>query len=218
MVDVYPARYRDGSGEQVTAIRNDGRTLRMTVRGVEFSGEDFDAFAPSPREASASLASFTFQRGCLCSCTIDCEMPIPVVIGDRNDAGLLLVHLELGAPGSKGGLERESLQLELQLQGARFLASGRSGWFEDELLEIQSQLPEGTHLKACITCALSDYSPAGHGLFGCLACFRRNKDAYRAVKSKQDLFRIWDSRTEFVQETYICPEFENRLPGTGYRG
>ena len=58
----------------------------------------------------------------------------------------------------------------------------------------------------------------GHDLFGGLACFRDNKSGYRAVRSEGDSFRIWATVTEFVQETYLCPEFERRLPGTGYRG
>jgi hypothetical protein len=93
-----------------------------------------------------------------------------------------------------------------------------SGWFEDELLDLQRQLPDGMLMKACINCAFSDYSPYGHALFGGLACFRGNKDGYGAVKGKSDIFRIWDTMTEFVQETYLCPEFKKRLPGTGYRG
>jgi hypothetical protein len=62
------------------------------------------------------------------------------------------------------------------------------------------------------------YSPYGHGLFGGLACFRGNKAGYRAVTGKDDLFAVWDTMTEFVQETHLCPEFERRVPGTGYRG
>ena len=79
-------------------------------------------------------------------------------------------------------------------------------------------LDGGTLMKACINCAFSDYSPVGHGLFGGLACFRGNKAGYRGVTSKGGLFKIWDTMTEFVQETYLCPEFEKRAPGTGYRG
>jgi hypothetical protein len=86
------------------------------------------------------------------------------------------------------------------------------------MLDVQNQLPSGTHLRACITCAYSDYSPVGHGLFGGLACFRDNKSEYLAVRSKADLFRIWSKMTGFVQETYLCPEFERRQPRTGYRG
>ena len=56
------------------------------------------------------------------------------------------------------------------------------------------------------------------GLFGGLACFRDNKTAYLGVQSKADLFRIWGTMTEFVRETYVCPEFARRQPGAGYRG
>lgn|SRR5579875_150910 len=70
----------------------------------------------------------------------------------------------------------------------------------------------------CFTCAFSDYSPVGHGLFGSLACFRGNKSSYLQVQSKRDLFAIWNTMTEFIQETYCCPAFERRKPGTGYRG
>jgi hypothetical protein len=74
------------------------------------------------------------------------------------------------------------------------------------------------YLKACINCAFSDYSPCGHGLFGGLACFRDNKQAYLSVQTKRDLFEIWSTMTEFVQETFLCSEFERRAPGAGYRG
>ena len=124
--------------------------------------------------------------------------------GDRDD--------DLGRRG------RVNLILELRLGGRAFRSCGRSGWFEDEMLDVQNQLLPGAHLRACITCAYSDYGPVGHGLFGGLACFRDHKAEYRAVRSKADLFRIWGTMTGFVQETYLCPQFERRQPGTGYRG
>jgi hypothetical protein len=60
--------------------------------------------------------------------------------------------------------------------------------------------------------------PSGHGLFGGLAGFRDNKAGYKVVQSERDLFGIWGTTTEFVQEIDLCPEFERRIPGTGYRG
>ncbi len=67
---------------------------------------------------------------------------------------------------------------------------------------------------------ISQNSPKrlGHGLFDGLACFRDNKQGYLSVQTKRDLFGIWGTMTEFVQETFRCPEFERRAPGTGYRG
>ena len=98
------------------------------------------------------------------------------------------------------------------------LNDGKTGWFEGEMLDLQRQLPSDCFLKACINCAFSDYSPYGHSLFGWLACFRNNKIGYRDVSCKDVLFDVWDTMTEFVPETHLCPEFEKRMPGTGYRG
>ena len=47
--------------------------------------------------------------------------------------------------------------------------------------------------------------------------FRRNKAGYGSIRTKHDLFAIIPT-SERVQEIYLCPEFERRTPGTGYRG
>jgi hypothetical protein len=146
---------------------------------------------------------------------------MPVVYGGETLTGELHMHFELGdpRPDPKRGLDREVLQLTLTVAGQSF-TSGKteSGWFEDELVGIQAALPAGMYMKCCFTCAFSDYHPVGNSLFGDLACFRDNKEAYRQVWSKYQLFEIWDTRTDFVQETLLCPEFERREPGAGYRG
>jgi len=49
-------------------------------------------------------------------------------------------------------------------------------------------------------------------------CFRNIKSAYLGVKSKDDLLAIHNLFERCVQETYLCPEFSRRIPGTGYRG
>jgi hypothetical protein len=193
----------------------------MMVRGVEFAGSDFDGLEPLLDLADPRLASFTLDHGSLCACHLEWVMPLPVVVGQEFTTGQLQVYLELGSPRPEGnrGIDQEVLRLCLSFEGASFWSKGASGgWFEDELIDIQRALPEGMYLKACVACAFSDYSPYGHGLFGSLACFRGNKAAYRHVTGKQGIFAIWNTMTEFVQETYCCPEFERRRPGTGYRG
>jgi hypothetical protein len=214
----YAARYEDRSGLELTSITNDGKRLSLRLRGVEFQGQDFDGLEPEGPLDPARLASFTLNHGELCACVIEAEIPIPIATPGGEVEGMLRVHLELGGPAPNGGIDREVLELALRI-GERCLASsGTSGLFEDELLDIQKQLPPDVYMRACINCAFSDYNPAGQGLFGCLACFRDNKRAYLAVRDKQELFRIWDTMTEWVQETYLCPEFARRAPGTGYRG
>jgi Family of unknown function (DUF6304) len=218
MEAAYPGVYRDRFGQESTLIMNDGKALTMIVRGVTFRGSDFDGFEPQATTDANQLSTFTMNRGELCSCVIETEMMIPICVSDSLIDGKLTVRLGLGDPIPTGGIDRECLFIELRFGKSEFKSNGLSGWFEDEMLDIQKQLPPNTYMKSCINCAFSDYHPVGHGLFGGLACFRDNKHGYRAVKNKSDLLAIWNTTTEFVQETYLCPEFERRAPGTGYRG
>jgi hypothetical protein len=172
MVQRYPARYQDAQGEEQTLIENDGKQLRMVVRGVEFVGPDFDALEATLDSTDPRLAAFTLEAGSLCACRLECAMPLPVVVGQEMIDGQLLMHLELGQPRLErpGGIDQETLHLCFSFGGASFWSKGTSnGYFEDELGDIQQALPEGAYLKACISCAFSDYSPAGHGAFGRLA-------------------------------------------------
>ncbi|MEQ8787564.1 MAG: DUF6304 family protein [Pirellulaceae bacterium] len=216
-MDRYPATYTDAHGSETTAIDNDGETLRLSVRGVEFVGSDFDSFEPK-EAAPEQLRPFTLNQGCLCSCRIECRIPIPVHEGGELLAGSLSVELVLGDPAANGGIDREVLGAVLEYDGQQVVGPGTSGWFEDELLGIQSQLPERVFIKACINCLYSDYSPYGHGLFGSMMCFRNLKSEYLNVRTKQEFWSVHGRQDRFVQETYLCPEFEQRIPGTGYRG
>ena len=211
------ARYRDTHGEVATTIINDGKVLSMVARGVEFRGSDFDSLEPDNRTDPKLLIPFTLLHGCLCACTIEYQMPLPVVVNGDTIQGSLSIHLELGEARPNGSLNREVLKLELTLTQTVYHSRGTSGWFEDELLDIQRQLPDCSYLKACITCAFSDYSPVGHGLFGGLACFRHNKPGYwpsraRATSSKSGT-RI---QASFKRRTYAPSSGGGRLgPGTG---
>jgi Family of unknown function (DUF6304) len=213
----YPTKYSDRRGVELSELRNDGRNLSVRLRDVSFSGCDFDGLKADADCGAELLSKFTLRRGYLCDCDLDCEIPIPVVFGDETFVGILRMHLELGAPARNGGLEREELSLSLAAKDHVYRSAGTSGWFEDELLSLQSIFPPAAYLKACISCAYSDYSPYGHGLFGGMTCFRNFKQEYAKVKTKEELFPILD-KADIVQETYLCPEFDKRLPRTGYRG
>jgi hypothetical protein len=210
--------YRDRGGSERIAIANDGRVLTVRIRGVEFAGEDFDALEPVSGGVGPD-SSFSLSGSCLCSCAIEWDVPVPVIAGGVRVDGVLRCELVLGdARGRHGGLDAEELTISLHTGGSTYTTERPHGLFELALEDIHRQLPADTYVMACITCAWSDYSPAGNGLFGSLACFRGVKDAYRGVRTKRDIFAIWPSRTEYVQETYLCPEFERRGDDAGYRG
>jgi hypothetical protein len=212
----YEGTYSDARGREVIAFLNDGETLRTTIRGVEFAGSDFDGM--SPVDSSANLAGFTLNRGELCDCSFAFDIPVPVIVESSEASGRLHVELELGRPAPNGGIDRERLQLTLEYGDERVASSGASGWFEDELAQVQRQLPQSVFIKACINCLFSDYSPYGHGLYGQMMCFRNIKAEYLQVKSKRGFFSIHGREDRLVQETYLCSEFSRRISGTGYRG
>jgi len=223
MQAAYPATFRDRHDEEAATLQNDGKWLQFTVRGVAFAGTQLDDFTPAVPPDDPLLADFTVNRWDentveLCGCVIEFRMPLPVMTPAGVVEASLNVRVELGLPKEGGGIDREEFVLALHLGGGVYRSSGSSGWLEDELLEVQRALPEGTYLRACINCAFSDYSVYGHGAFGCMFCFRGVKAEYRNVRTKADYFGVMDRYTELVQETYLCPEFEQRRPGTGYRG
>jgi hypothetical protein len=216
---VYPATFRDRHGEERTTITNDGRTLTMVIRGVEFSSQWSDDWTPSPATPEVQLTAFDLRAGELVGYTIQCRMPVPVVRDETQIAALLDIEVSLGEPDERGRFDQETVALALSVDGATFRSNGEFGFFEDALLSLHRALPEGMYLKSCFTCAFSDYRPGGNGMFGCMACYRDNKEGYRAAgRGKSGIFRIWHTMTGWVQETWLCPEFERRQPNTGYRG
>lgn len=213
----YPVTYSDANGSETTTLENDGETLRVILRGVELCGPDFDSLSPAGASPD-DLRSFTLNQDCLCACRLECRIPVPVNDHGRLSEGTLVVTLVLGEPTPRGGLDREELRIVLEHDGRKIAGPGTSGWFEDELLAIGAQLPEGVFIKACINCLYSDYSPYGHGLFGWMMCFRNLKEEYVKVTTKEEFWSVHGRQDRLVQETYVCPEFERRIPGTGYRG
>ena len=210
----YPALFRDRHGEEATTIENDGKLLRMVVRGIEFVGSSFDLLRPECGPEAAKLAYFELERGVLTACVFEWRMVTVVQHGEKRHAELS-GWIELGSP--KPGLGGVDVRLTLMHEGIVYSSSGIAGDFEGELIGIQRQLPAGVYMKTCINCAYSDYSPYGQQTFGDMMCFRNMKAQYSRVASKHDFLQLGPPK-EDVQETYVCPEFERRQPGTGYRG
>ena len=221
MFITFPTRYCDQNGEADASIESNGRVLHLTVRGVRFSGDSFDYLQLIEDEANLShvaLATFSFKHNTLYSYALECEIPVFVTSECGTEAAVL--QIRLGDPALECDVATgvKDLELELMYDGRSYKSAPQEGWFENALDDIQKLLPAETYIRCCFTCPLSDYSPYGNGMFGSLACFRDNKEGYLAVRGKGGLFDVWGTMTEFVQETYLCPQFQKRVPGTGYRG
>lgn len=210
----WPGRYTDRHGSEELVLESDGRELiRTTIRGVRFEGPTMDSLGAQTGKPPESM--FTFQDGDLWSCLLEWGLTVPVEAeGAGERIATLHCALNLWYPE-----ETEDLTLTLRLDGREYRATHPD--FEDALNEIGVALPAGTRLKACVSCAWSDYHPVGHSLMTGLACFRGAKDVYRACDGKygsQGIMTIWEHLTEFVQETWLCEQFEHRTANRGYRG
>ena len=213
VISSYPAVYRDGRGEETTTLYREGPGFHMTVRGVEFrSAYDICMLETELAPTDSQLSAFTIDAdGGLKACVLAFSMPILVVVNSTDIEGILSLRLDYGEVTAVRGSLRAKLTFDTYL----FESTGDDDWTETALQEIQSLLLSGTYIKCCFTCAFSDYNPAG----GPLACFRDNKTAYSKIgRSKPEIFGIWNTLTEAVHETYLCPEFAHRVPGTGWRG
>ncbi|MBV9579971.1 MAG: hypothetical protein JO057_15385 [Chloroflexi bacterium] len=111
---IYPARYRDARGSEATTIENDGHVLRLRVRGVEFTGHDFDSLEAPPELPTDLRDQFDLVHGALAACVLEWEMPTTLVTGDRISAGRIEAELGLGVEGRRGGLTQERLRLVLR--------------------------------------------------------------------------------------------------------
>lgn len=216
MTSRWPGIYSDARGRESISISMNRFVLSLELRGVTFTGDSFDDLAPTTSLDGSAL--FTLHHNALCACTLEWTMPVTVATPDGDSLADLGCRIVLGEPADRGGLAQEDLGLTLHINDGTAVAASQHGDFETALAAIQRQLPAGQELKACISCAYSDYSPGGNGVFGELACFRDNRQPYLSVRSKTDLFRLWDTLTEHVPETYLCPQYQRRGPHAGYRG
>jgi protein-arginine kinase activator protein McsA len=209
MITTFPTIYHDKYGTITTIIENDGKALSMLLRDVEFTGSMFDDFEPK-KQNNAELNSFTINNGSLCSCELECKIPIILKVEGIENESVLHTYIELGGACSNGGLEYEKFELELYIENKLYRSSGENEWFEDSLWEVQNQLPDHISIKSCYTCAYSAYHPAGYGAFGCLGCFRNHKQEILDVQTKDQLMNLYDDQVEKVQETWFCTDYENR--------
>ncbi|MEO5930885.1 MAG: DUF6304 family protein [Candidatus Kapaibacterium sp.] len=221
----FPAFYCDAFGCEHVVLRKIRGELSVTIRGVEFSG-DVDELTTNLSQGSPELESFTFRPTPygsfsgpdyiayeLAEYTLEWDMLISVSVQGCIETGTLTLRLR--------GLRNEPRSYPITTLILRYSGGTsvtRVGEFES-MLNLQKQLPEGDHIRACITCLFSDYWIAGQPLYGGMGCFVEIKDIYLSCQDKDDLINLWNNyESPAVTETYLCPKFELRIPGTGYRG
>jgi hypothetical protein len=225
----FPGAFADQHGtEQITwhvspATRRQppgvmGYEIETTIRGVTFWGYDFDDL--EPRDAAQAIAAglpLSRLSGELSDSVIRGDLPCTIEINGQRAPAVVTFTLTLFS-AERGPEPQYSSpkNLHLSLMVADQRCDVDDDWFEDGVLRLdQAARDVGARLVCCATCLYSDYSPAGHGLMG-MRCHRGAKAQYLAVRAKLDYWSV--PVAEDVMETYLCPEYERRIPGTGYRG
>ena len=81
MVMRFPGSFADARGREGISIVADGRTLRLTIRGVEFTGLDFDDLEPAPVALAPRSLTSPAVRSPATRWTgrCPCKWPLPVV-------------------------------------------------------------------------------------------------------------------------------------------
>jgi hypothetical protein len=190
-----------------------GYEFRTVIRGTRFWGDDFDGLEPADRDAAKTAGFSPSQGGELGDCILTGELPCSMSEAGRIVPGVVSFRLDL-YPGQGADVDDpKNLQLTATIGGERFGVT--ADCFEDGVLRLDTALPPEVGLVCCATCLFSDYSPGGHGLMG-MRCHRDARQQYLAVESKGDYWSV--PVTEEVMETYLCPAYQRRIPGTGYRG
>ncbi|MEU1208024.1 DUF6304 family protein [Nocardia sp. NPDC005825] len=214
----FPGSYEDARGREVIRWRIEpyevagwagGYEISTVVRGIPLSGGDLDCIEPDPPDPRArEVLSLEDRFDALTRCRLSGEVPCTVVVSGIRRVEAIRFTLDLMPEP-----QRDKLHLSLALDGAEYETDCDA--FEAGLQQLITALPQGTSLACCFTCLYADYSPVSGPIMG-MRCYREAKDQYLAVRTKHDIWSV--PATEAVPETYLCPQYQVRIPGTGYRG
>lgn len=216
----FPGTYRDSRGEEsvlwrVEAQRTSPRfELHTTIRGLRYSGIDFDLLDPDDQgDSNVARLSPGPVSNVLTECVLTGQLPCVVERDGRTSASVVTFALDLHHEARANTAAPENLTLAITVDDTGFTVV--DDCFEAGIQRLESLLPAGTRLRCCVTCLYSDYSPTGRGITG-MRCHRNAREQYLAVRTKADYWNV--PVTEEVLETYVCAEYRRRVPGTGYRG
>ncbi len=231
----YPAIYVDDYDQEQTKITlaAEGHILSMTIRGTQFQGFSFSQFYVwPPDEHYANIGSFSLKEAYspfndpsrpwkqfLTNYTLQWAMPVQIVEHqDFVTQGMLYGTQISRIPHKDDDFGYSYFALLLHVKEYVIEIANPGLQMRKALFQIQQQLPPRMYLKCCQFCMLSAEEPfMGTGTL----CFRRKKDQFRALKyapnedieSKDDLpeVALWDEQVNYVQEIYLCSEFEPDL-------
>ncbi|MCP4354470.1 MAG: hypothetical protein GY793_02320 [Proteobacteria bacterium] len=206
----YSATYEDEFGKEECIFLSDGSELSVLLRGITFSGPCFESLSGPYCDEKFNLFKYPDNEGELTNCRFQVEIPVQAVTGSEEKTINLRVDVKTGETDDYG------LKISTCMQDQVF-KTRRFGWFEDALVDIQTDMKEkisnSFRFKLCLSCSYSSFHPVGNSMFGGLFCFKNNKEKFKTVGDKGELMDLFDlSRKEGslinIQETFLCEEYE----------
>lgn len=203
----YQGTYRDQYGEEAIIIRNDGKDLWTTIRGVELVTRWFFDDVEMDEEKHPNpppLAIFGTEN--VYWWTLTCSIPIPVVTDSGEICAPLIAKIEKTKTANEpyGQLY---LTLILEINGQKYEHKDKF-FFDDVLLKMQNKMPVGWYVKSCVNCYLSEPQPSGGPAFLNLGCFRRNRERLKWARSfnysKPYIFQIWNEKPEEYKKSIFA--------------
>ncbi|MCJ8291355.1 MAG: DUF6304 family protein [Flavobacteriales bacterium] len=201
----YPVEYRDSYGSEKGYFISDGKSLVITIRNTVFQGHFWDLFpvnsAKGEIENLFTLEEFEYSdqtKGCkLSDYSLKVQLPIKVINADDIEVDGLI------------NFSMDPYKLEFEIEGKHYQFEKPN--FEYGLSREHTTSLNIKHVKCCVNCIYSEYSPYGSDEYGDLMCFKQSKSEWLKI-GYQGLKGInnWDDllTIEKTQEAFWCDEFE----------
>jgi len=222
----YLGVYQDKQMLFPVEIYNNSEVLTFQIGKYRFAGTQMDDFElQNPICYSAKeLRKFSWNKlphaedfcYTLSDYNLSVFIPIQLITKRGKEKSVILkLRSSCGSPQENGGLSHYAMNLALIFFGKTY--TGEGAFFEDAVHALLQSTRGEFSFKSCFGCQFSDYSVFGQGAFGTMLCFKNQKKKYLAVTTKAEYMAL-DREDRFVQETFLCEEFEARGENVGYRG
>jgi hypothetical protein len=138
-------------------------------------------------------------------------MPCTVEVGGRRRPGIVTFSLDLHC--GTGALPGHPQHLRLSLTFDGWPRKSPTNGLKAAFSDWRPRFPPGTSLVCCVTCPYSDCSPGRHGSWASAVIVALRSSTW--LSGRPDYWSV--PVTEEVPETYLCREYQRRIPGTRYR-
>ncbi|HEY9260592.1 DUF6304 family protein [Chitinophaga sp.] len=210
---VFPTIYTDNAGIVITHFETDGKIMQFTLRGITFTGHDFDLLSLVNETDYVGPGITLDQWGCLTNCTLEISIPIRIRQFQEEKMATLSFRLLL-ENGKINAYDQLSLQID-EYNRLDYPDKNPDFLMEGILPFLKRDLPENVMLLCCFDCAFAHYSPGGNSAFGGMSCYKNVKTQVLQITNKSDFMALQDlyrEKINLTQETWYCKEFQPATP------